>query len=112
MVDRAPRWKLATHFYLVLYPQNRVLCRLGNTKFDDDLGWNLDLLLRLRIKARARLPLLLYEFPKSRDHEFAVLFGRFAGDVAERIQKYSRGPGDPRSARLSEAEEGLNREPQ
>jgi hypothetical protein len=75
-----------------LYPQNRVLCGLGNTKFDDDLGWNLDLLLRLWIKARARLPLLLYEFPKSRDDEFAVLFGRFVGDVAERIEKYSRGP--------------------
>ncbi len=44
------------------YPQNRVLWGLGNAKFDDGLGWNLDLLLRLWIKARARLPLLLYEF--------------------------------------------------
>jgi hypothetical protein len=31
----------------VLYPQNPVLCGLGNTKFDNSLGWNLDLLLRL-----------------------------------------------------------------
>jgi hypothetical protein len=30
---------------LLLYPQNRVLCSFGNTKFDDRLRWNLDLLL-------------------------------------------------------------------
>jgi hypothetical protein len=78
--------------HLLLYPQNRVLCGLGNTKFDNGLGGNLDLLLRLWIKTRSGLPLLLYEFPKSRDDEFAILFGRFVGDVAERIEKYSRGP--------------------
>ena len=36
---------------LLLYPQNRVFCRLGDSEFDDGLGWNLDLLPRLRIKA-------------------------------------------------------------
>ena len=50
---------------LLLDPQNRVLCGLGNTKFDDGLGWNLDLLLRLWIKARARLPLLLHQLAKT-----------------------------------------------
>ena len=35
---------------LLLYPQNPVLCGLGNPKFDNGLGWNLDLLLRLWIK--------------------------------------------------------------
>jgi hypothetical protein len=34
---------------------------LGNTKFDDGLGWNLDLLLRLWIKTRARFPFLLHQ---------------------------------------------------
>ena len=38
---------------LLLYPQNRVLCRLGDSEFDDGLGWNLDLLLRFRIEADA-----------------------------------------------------------
>jgi hypothetical protein len=73
---------------LLLYPQNCVLCGLGNTKFDDGLGWNLDLLLRLGIKACARLPLLLYELPKSRYDEFAILFGRFVSDVTECIEEY------------------------
>jgi hypothetical protein len=37
---------------LLLNPQNPILCGFGNTKFDDGLGWNLDLLLRLWIKTR------------------------------------------------------------
>jgi hypothetical protein len=77
---------------LLLYPQNPVLCGFGNPKFDDRLGWNLDLLLRLWIKARARFPLLLYEFAKTGQNKFAVLFYLFVGDVAERIEKYSSGP--------------------
>jgi hypothetical protein len=46
---------------LLLYAQNRVFCRLSDSEFDDGFSWNLDLLLRLRIKARARFSLLLYE---------------------------------------------------
>ena len=84
--------KERTEAGLLLYPQNRVLCRLGDSEFDDGLGWNLDLLLRLWIKARARLPLLLYEFAKTGQDKFAVLFNLFVGDVAERIEKYSSGP--------------------
>ena len=76
---------------LLLYPQNRVLCRLGDSEFDDGLGWNLDLLLRLRIEADASLPFLLYELAKSGQDEFAVLFDRFVGEVAERIEEYSSG---------------------
>ena len=78
--------------HLLFHTENRILCRIGAAKFDDGFGRNLNLLLRLGIKPGARLPLLLYEFPKSRDDEFAVLFGRFVGDVAECIEKYSRGP--------------------
>ena len=74
---------------LLLYPQNRVLCGLGNTKFDDGLGWNLDLLLRLWIKAGARLPLLLHQLAKTGQDKFAVLFNLFVGERAERIQEYS-----------------------
>jgi hypothetical protein len=48
--------------------------------------------LRLWIKARACLPLLLYEFAKTGQDKFAVLFNLFVGDVAERIEKYSSGP--------------------
>jgi hypothetical protein len=74
---------------LLLYPQNRVLCRLGDSEFDDSLSWNLDLLLCLRVEADASLPFLLYELTKSGQDEFAVLFDRFVGEVAERIEKYS-----------------------
>src|SRR5260370_21551482 len=76
---------------LLLYPQNRVFCRLGDSEFDDGLGWNLDLLLRLRIEAGASLPFLLYELAKSGQDEFSVLFDRFVGEVAERIEEYSSG---------------------
>jgi len=74
---------------LLLYPKNRVLCRLGDSEFDDSLGWNLDLLLGLRIEADASFPFLLYELAKSGQDEFAVLFDRFVGEVAERIEEYS-----------------------
>jgi hypothetical protein len=74
---------------LLLYPQNRVLCRLGDSEFDDGLGWNLDLLLRLRIEAGVSLPFLLYELPKAGQDEFSVLFDRFVGEAAERIEEYS-----------------------
>jgi len=65
--------------------------RLGYSEFDDGLCWNLDLLLRLWIKARACLPLLLYEFAKTGQNKFAVLLDLFVGERAERIQEYSSG---------------------
>ncbi len=76
---------------LLLYPQNRVLCGLGNTKFDDGLGWNLNLLLRLWIEARARFPLLLHQLTKTRQEKFAILFNLFVGERAERIEECSSG---------------------
>ena len=74
---------------LLFYPQNRVLCRLGDSEFDNGLGRNLYLLLRLRIEADASLPLLLYELAKSGQDEFSILFDRFVGEVAERIEEYA-----------------------
>jgi hypothetical protein len=65
--------------------------RLGHTKFNDRLGWNLDLLLRLWIKTRARFPFLLHELAKTGQDKFHVLLNLFVGDVAERIEKYTRG---------------------
>jgi hypothetical protein len=53
--------------------------------------WNFDFLLRLWIKARARLPLLLHQLTKTGQNEFTVLFDRFVGDVAERIEECSSG---------------------
>jgi len=76
---------------LLLYPQNRVLCRLGDSEFHDGLGWNLDFLLRLRIEAGASLPFLFYELAKSGQDEFSVLFDGFVGEVAECIEEYSSG---------------------
>src|ERR1700751_2600545 len=72
-------------------PKNRVLCRLGDSKFDDGLGWNLDLLLRLGIEARASLPLLLYHLAKTGQDEFAGLFSLFVCERAERLEEYSSG---------------------
>src|SRR5208283_3494536 len=51
--------------------------------------WNLDLLLRLWIEARARLPLLLHQLAKTGQDKFAVPFNLFVGERAERIEKYS-----------------------
>jgi hypothetical protein len=76
---------------LLLCPQNRVLCRLGDTKFDHRFGWNLDLLLSLGIEARTCLPLLLYQLAKTGQDEFPVLFDRFVGEGAKRIEEYSSG---------------------
>src|SRR5260370_41876882 len=95
----APQPKSSTHRKerpgaesgLLLYPQNRVLCRLGDSEFDDSLGWNLDLLLRLGIEAGASLPFLLYELAKAGQDEFAVLLDLFVCERAERIEEYSSG---------------------
>ena len=81
----APQPKSSTHRKerpaaesgLLLYPQNRVLCRLGDSEFDDGLGWNLDLLLRLGIEACTCLPLLLHQLAKTGQDEFAVLLDLF-----------------------------------
>jgi len=47
--------------------------------------------LRLWIDPGASFPLLFYQLPKSRHDEFAVLFGSFVSDRAERIQEYAGG---------------------
>src|SRR5258708_20805152 len=77
---------------LLLYPKNRIFCRLGDAKFDDGLGCNFDFLLRLWIKARARLPLLLHQLTKTGQDKFAVLFNLFVGERAECIEKNSSDP--------------------
>jgi hypothetical protein len=70
--------------WLLLYPQNPVLCGFGK-------GWNLDLLLRLGIKTHARFPLLLHQLAKTGQDKFAGLFNLFIGERAQSIQEYSRG---------------------
>ena len=81
---------LATSGITSLPPEPRLLPP-GHSEFDDGLGRNFDLLLGPRIKADASLPFLLYELAKSGQDEFAVLFDRFVGEVAERIEEYSSG---------------------
>ena len=63
--------------------------RLGHTKFNDRLGWNLDLLLRLWIKTRCALSFSASRACQNRARQFHVLLNLFVGDVAERIEKYS-----------------------
>ena len=76
---------------LLLYSENCVLRRLGDSEFDYGLGWNLDLLLRFGVEARARLPFLLHQLAEAGQDEFAVLFGRFVSESTERIEEYSSG---------------------
>ena len=82
---------LTTNPGLLLYSQNRVLCGLRNTKFNNGLGWNLDLLLRFWIKAHPRLPLLLHQLAKTGQDKFAILFRLFVGERAKRIEEDSSG---------------------
>ena len=63
-----------SHVELLLGPENRVLCDLGDSEFERGFSWNLDLLLRLGIKAGADLPLLFDQLAKAGQDEFAVLF--------------------------------------
>src|SRR5271165_1225365 len=88
-----PTLLIASRLYsgLLLCPQNRVLCYLGDSELDDSLSRNLDLLLRLRIEAHTSLPFLLYQLAEAGQDEFAFLFDRFVGEVAERVEEYSSG---------------------
>ena len=61
---------------LLFYSENCVLCHFGDSEFEHGFGRNPDLLLRLGIKARARLPLLFHQLAKAGQNEFAVLFCR------------------------------------
>jgi len=74
---------------LLLYSENRVLRGLGNSELDDGLGRDPDLLLRLGVETRPRLPLLFYQLPEAGQDEFAVLFDLFVGQGAECIEKHS-----------------------
>ena len=76
---------------LLLYPKNRVLCRLGDSEFYDGLRTNLHLLLRLGIEARACFPLLLHQLAKTGQDEFTVLLDLFVCERAERIEEYACG---------------------
>ena len=76
---------------LLLYAENRILRHLEDAELNHSFGGNFDLLLRLWIDPGASFPLLFYKLPKSRHDEFAVLFGSFVADGAERIQKYASG---------------------
>ena len=69
----------------------RSLCHIGNSKFQHGFGWNPDLLLRLGIKTRARLPLLFDQLAEARKNEFALSFYRFVSEGAERIEGYGDG---------------------
>ena len=70
---------------------DRVLGRLGDSKFNNGLGWNLDLLLRLWVETHASLPFLLNELAEARQNEFAVFFDRFVGEGTQCIEEYTGG---------------------
>ena len=74
---------------LLLYSEDRVLRRLGDSEFNDGLGWNLDLLLCPWVEAGASLPLLLHQLAKTGQDKFAVLFGLFVRQRAKCIEKRS-----------------------
>jgi len=90
-VPLAKKSEQQTEAGLLLYPKNRVLCRLGDSEFDDGLGRNLHLLFRLGIEARACFPLLLQQLAKTGQDEFTVLLDLFVCERAERIEEYACG---------------------
>ena len=90
-VPLAKKSEQQTEAGLLLYPKNRVLCRLGDSEFDDGLGRNLHLLFRLGIEARACFPLLLHQLAKTGQDEFTVLLDLFVCERAERIEEYACG---------------------
>jgi hypothetical protein len=63
----------------------------GDSKFDDSLGWNFDLLLRLWVKAHARFSLLLHQLAEIRHDKIRRSFNFFVGNRAEHIEEYSSG---------------------
>src|SRR5271166_1875499 len=76
---------------LLLRAENRILRHLEDAELNHGFGGNFDLLLRLWIEARAGLPLLLHQLAKAWQDKFAVLFGGFVSDGAERIKEYASG---------------------
>jgi hypothetical protein len=76
---------------LLLRAEKRILRHLEDAELNHGFGGNFDLLLRLWIEARARLPLLLHQLAKTWQDKFAVLFSLFVGERAERIEKCSSG---------------------
>src|SRR6516162_6254892 len=90
-VPLAKKSEQQTEAGLLLYPKNRVLCRLGDSEFYDGLRTNLHLLLRLGIEARACFSLLLHQLAKTGQDEFTVLLDLFVCERAERIEEYACG---------------------
>ena len=72
---------------LLLYTQNGILCRLRDSELNDGFGRDLDLLLSLWVDAGTRLPFLLYQLSKPRQHEFAFFANCFISKARERIQE-------------------------
>jgi hypothetical protein len=87
----SPKARDSSRIWTTSFPKNTVLCRLGDSEFDDGLGWDLDFLLGLWIEARACFPLLLYELAKAGQDEFAVLFDLFVCELAECLEEYACG---------------------
>jgi hypothetical protein len=59
------KWKeIGRTTHLLLPAENTILCRLGDAEFDNGLGRNLDLLLRLRVKALRAFLFCFTSLPK------------------------------------------------
>ena len=76
---------------LLFNPKDGILRGLRDPEFNDGLGRDLDLLLRLGIDAGSRFPLLLHELAKARQDEFAVLLDLPVGEARESVEECSGG---------------------
>ena len=72
-------------------PRTASFAALATREFNDGLGGNLYLLLRLGIEAHACFPLLLHQLAKNGQDEFTVLLDLFVWERAERIEEYACG---------------------
>jgi hypothetical protein len=79
--------------------------RLWQHKFDDSLGWNLDLLLRLWIKTRARFPLLLHQLAETGQDKFAILFEH---TQKQKTGAKTRGEGGPSGGKISARQRNIS----
>jgi len=72
-------------------PRTASFAALATREFNDGLGGNLYLLLRLGIEAHACFPLLLHQLAKNGQDEFTVLLHLFVCKSTERIEEYFSG---------------------
>src|SRR3984885_14500760 len=83
----APIGAISVAVELLLHRCDRVLCNLGHAELHHGLGLDLDGLTRLRVAAKTRLALCLYQLADTRNGELAILLGLFHCGLCQQFQE-------------------------